>query len=147
MAGHTREHSWERDERNRSENYFLLLVRKLNTGTCKNVKYWYFLPYRTFYYLALLLSTTMLSFSTTTLLGVDKKLFDFIQVIFSFAWPTSMCHTRDWYVGWGYLFLVHSAIVLCTRVRSQWLKRHSTCTTCQANNCLYFSLALHTRRV
>ena len=35
------------------------------------VKYRYFLPYRTFYYLALLLSTTMLSLSTTTLLGVD----------------------------------------------------------------------------
>ena len=37
----------------------------------KNSKIPVFLPYRTFYYLALPLSTTMLSLSTTTLLGVD----------------------------------------------------------------------------
>ena len=54
----------ERDEKNRSE------IIKMIDYTSK-VKYWYFLPYRTFYYLALLLSTTMLSLSTTTLLGVD----------------------------------------------------------------------------
>ena len=53
----------ERDEKNRSENYFMLLGQES--------KILVFLPYRTFYYLALLLSTTMLSLSTTTLLGVD----------------------------------------------------------------------------
>ena len=53
----------ERDEKKRSENYFMLLGQES--------KILVFLPYRTFYYLALLLSTTMLSLSTTTLLGVD----------------------------------------------------------------------------
>ena len=53
----------ERDEKNRSENYFMLLGQESKIPV--------FLPYRTFYYLALPLSTTMLSLSTTTLLGVD----------------------------------------------------------------------------
>ena len=53
----------ERDEKNRSENYFMILGQESKVPV--------FLPYRTFYYLALLLSTTMLSLSTTTLLGVD----------------------------------------------------------------------------